>query len=193
MKTQSIATLLMAFLLISGQSLMSQTISYQDSWGERGFSVQEESSSNILINYSLTDFTMVDVNIDGIISKTVSVPGIFLPNDEGAPDLAGTGRYIAIPQGAEAVLNIKAVRKEVIQNVEVAPAPAIPLDIDPSPLKYNKDEKIYSTNQYYPLEPVIISEKFKREVLFFVSGNPGKYTVLTSAFCSCTVSFTENL
>ncbi len=38
----------------------------------------------------------------------------------------------------------------------------------------------------------IISEKSKREVFFFISANPGKYTVLTSASCSCTVSFTEN-
>ncbi|MCK5337356.1 MAG: hypothetical protein KAJ50_01045, partial [Bacteroidales bacterium] len=114
MKKQSTCILLLAFLIMLGQSLTGQTVSYLDSWSQQGFSIQEESASGVTINYSLTDFTMVDINIDGIVSKSIKIPGVFLPNDEGAPDLPGNGRYIAIPQGAEAVLNIKALRKEVI-------------------------------------------------------------------------------
>ncbi len=159
MKKQSTCILLLAFLIMLGQSLTGQTVSYLDSWSQQGFSIQEESASGVTINYSLTDFTMVDINIDGIVSKSIKIPGVFLPNDEGAPDLPGNGRYIAIPQGAEAVLNIKALRKEVIENVEIAPAPNIPIDSDPTPQKYEQDQKIYSTNQYYPLEPIQLSEK----------------------------------
>ncbi|MCK4569084.1 MAG: PKD domain-containing protein [Bacteroidales bacterium] len=159
MKKESTCILLLAFLIMLGQSLTGQTVSYPDSWNQQGFSLQEESASGVTINYSLTDFTMVDVNIDGIVSKSIKVPGVFLPNDEGAPDLPGNGRYIAIPQGAEAVLNIIALRKDVIENVEIAPAPNIPVDSDPSPQKYEQDQKIYSTNQYYPIEPIQLSEK----------------------------------
>ncbi|NQT76729.1 MAG: hypothetical protein HQ565_03370, partial [Bacteroidetes bacterium] len=161
MKKQNIFIGFLAILFFIGQAAISQTISYQDSWNEQGFSLQEETSSHVIINYSLTDFALIDVNIDGEIAKAIKVPGIFLPNDEGAPDLPGSGKYIAIPQGAEAVLNIKALRKEVIKNVNVAPAMAIPLDSDQSPLKYEKDQKIYSSNQYYPAEPVILSENLK--------------------------------
>ncbi len=161
MKKQNIFIGLLAVLFFIGQSAISQTISYQDSWSEQGLSLQEESSSRVIINYSLTDFALIDVNIDGEIAKAIKVPGIFLPNDEGAPDLPGTGKYIAIPQGAEAVLKIKALRKEVIKNVNVAPAMAIPLDGDQSPLKYEKDQKIYTSNEFYPAEAVILSENLK--------------------------------
>ena len=142
MKKQNLTFLLLAFLIMLGQSLTGQTVSYLDSWSQQGFSIQEESSSGVTINYSLTDFTMVDINIDGIVSKSIKIPGVFLPNNEGAPDLPGNGRYIAIPQGAEAVLNIKALRKEVIENVEIAPAPNIPIDSAPAGQKYNQDHKI---------------------------------------------------
>ncbi len=141
MKKESTCILLLAFLIMLGQSLTGQTVSYPDSWNQQGFSLQEESASGVTINYSLTDFTMVDINIDGIVSKSIKIPGVFLPNDEGAPDLPGNGRYIAIPQGAEAVLNIIALRKEVIENVEIAPAPNIPIDSDPTPQKYEQDQK----------------------------------------------------
>ena len=161
MKKQNILIGLLTILFLIGQSAISQTISYQDSWSEQGFSLQEESSSHVIINYSLTDFALIDVNIDGEIAKAIKVPGIFLPNDEGAPDLPGAGKYIAIPQGAEAVLNIKALRTEVIKDVNVAPAMAIPLDGDQSPIKYEKDQKIYSSNQFYPAEAVMLSENLK--------------------------------
>jgi hypothetical protein len=36
----------------------------------------------------------------------VELPGFWLPNDEGYPNLPGGGRYIAIPQGSEPVLKI---------------------------------------------------------------------------------------
>ncbi|MEN8226155.1 MAG: C25 family peptidase propeptide domain-containing protein, partial [Bacteroidota bacterium] len=161
MKNQNFTILVLSFLLMLGNSLSAQTISYEDSWALQGFSLQLESKSGISINYSITEMDIIDVPEDGINAKSFKLPGIFLPNEEGAPDLPGDGRYIAIPQGAEPVLTIKAMRKEVIHNIDIAPAPDIPLDTDPSPVKYERDQKIYSANQFYPSEPVQLSEKFK--------------------------------
>jgi PKD repeat protein len=151
----------MVLFAMTIQSVSGQTTTYSDSWSSPGFTLQEASSSGVTINHSLNTFFLVDVNVEGTTAKTVKVPGIFLPSKEGAPDLPGHGKYVAVPQGAEAVLEIKAMRKEVISNVEIAPAPAIPLDTDPSPLQFIKDRSIYLSDQYYPAAPVTLSEPFK--------------------------------
>lgn len=161
MKKQLTLITLLVVLAMLGQSLIAQTITYTDSWSEQGFSLQEASTNKVVVNYSITNFSMLDIVINGGISKTIKIPEVFLPNNAGAPDLPGTGTYVAIPLGATASLKIKAMRKNVFQNIEIAPAPAIPLDTDPTPLKYEKNQEIYSIDQYYPSEPVIISEKFK--------------------------------
>ncbi len=88
----------------------------------------------------------------------IQLPGHFLPNDEGAPDLPGNGRYIAVPQGAVPVLNIISMDVETIQNVDLAPAPRIPLDTEKGPLHYEKNAKIFSKDAFYPAEPFKLSE-----------------------------------
>jgi hypothetical protein len=111
------------------------------------------------INFSVNEFHMNDVQFEGKTMKSVGIPGVFLPNDAGNPDLAGTGRYIAIPQGASATYRIVSYRTEILKNIEIAPAPVLPLDNDPSPLKYFKNLQVYSKNSYYPENPVILSGK----------------------------------
>ena len=95
--------------------------------------------------------------------KSLHLPGVFLPNDEGKPDLPGTARYIAIPQGADASFEIISHRTDHITNFDLAPAPNIPLDTDPGPLNYTKDPNVYSKNDFYPKSPVILSNRKKGE------------------------------
>ncbi len=153
-------TLLLVVVLIS-QLGISQQIDYNDSWGDHGFMLQNEDNANVIINFSLKSFTLSDLDLDGEQLKTIGVPGIFLPNDEGAPNLAGTGRFIAIPQGAIASLKVTASRTETLKDVSIAPAPRIPLDTDTGPIKYEKNQKIYSKNAFYPEEPVKLSAPTK--------------------------------
>ena len=100
-------------------------------------------------------------DINGEPMKNLLLPGVFLPNDEGAPNLPGFSRMIAIPQGAEASFKIISSRVETINNVEIAPAPRIPLESDNSPLHFEKNMEIYSKNAFYPQEPVKISSPNK--------------------------------
>ena len=146
-------------VLFVSQTGITQVISYPDSWGKQGITLQKQIKGGVEVNYSITEFSFEDLDIDGEQLKTINVPGIFLPNNEGAPDLPGTGKYIIIPQGSEASLKVIATRTETITDVEIAPAPRIPLDTEDGPLHYEKDMKIYSKDEYYPKEPVIISEK----------------------------------
>ncbi len=138
-----------------------QVINYQDNWGSAGFTLESASQSGLSINFSIHKFIMDNVTINGDSMKKIELPGTFLPNDEGKPDLPGQGRYIAVPQGANVSMQIISFRTETFTNVEVAPAPHIPLETDNGPLKYKKDQVIYSKNQAYPESPVIVSLPMK--------------------------------
>lgn len=143
---------------LSTAQTFAQTYTYRDSWDKEGFNLKSQDRQGIDITYSISEFAMDDIDIRGESMKHITLSNHFLPNDEGAPDLPGSGRFIAIPQGAKPILHIKSLRKEVYQNVNIAPAPRIPTDIEKGPLVYNKNARIYSNNDFYPAEPVKLSE-----------------------------------
>ncbi len=132
--------------------------SYTDAWGKQGFSVKNQKSEEVIINFSVDKFSISNIDINGKGRHNVALPGHFLPNNEGMPNLPGNGRYIAIPNGAKVEFEIVNSRKEIIQNVDVAPAPRIPLDTDKEPLEYNEREEVYSENAFFPASPVNVSE-----------------------------------
>ncbi len=147
------------FVLLFSALVHAQTFTYTDNWGAQGISIERETPTNVLINFSVPQFQLDDVEVDGINLKAVHLPGVFLPNNAGYPDLPGMGRYIAIPQGSEASFRIISMRTEVLQNIDVAPAPRIPKDTETGPLEYNKNPQVYSSSKYYPESPVLLSEK----------------------------------
>ncbi|MCF7794709.1 MAG: hypothetical protein K9N39_12005, partial [Candidatus Cloacimonetes bacterium] len=147
--------LILVFSLFADQA---QTISYDDSWNSQGFSLQSESSFGVDINYSIEQFQLSQQNIDGEMQHVISMGNNFLPNDEGMPNLPGNGRFIAMPQGARAELQIVDFRVDSYQNIELAPAPRIPLDTERGPLEYNKDNTVYNRNEFYPQNFVQLSQ-----------------------------------
>ncbi|MEN8223792.1 MAG: C25 family cysteine peptidase [Bacteroidota bacterium] len=140
-------------------SLSAQTVTFTDSWEDAGFNLTQSSSTYLEVIYSIEEFSMDEVSVKGAAMKAIHLPGNFIPNNEGAPDLAGRGQYIALPQGATASLSVLSYRTETYTDVEVAPAPRIPLDTDNGPLVYNKDESIFSVDAFYPAEPFMLSKE----------------------------------
>jgi len=149
---------LFAILMLVGYTLQADVYDYPDSWGQSGYTLERESPTSVKLNFSITQFEMNQEMINGENMQVINVPGIFLFNDEGAPNLPGKGQYIAIPEGATASYKIIASRTEVFSGVEIAPSPRIPLDTDKGPLHYEKDLSIYSQDAFYPAKPVSLSE-----------------------------------
>jgi len=149
------------FLLFVSQSGFSETIRFQGNWGNPGISLISSSNQGVDIVYSLQEMSLDKMMLEGKEMYNISIPGVWLPNDEGAPNLPGIGKYIALPQGGKVELQVVNIRKEVYENIEIAPAPKIPLDTDDSPLVYKKDESIYNQNAFYPGEPIKISKPKK--------------------------------
>jgi hypothetical protein len=133
------------------------TYSYDNSWGKNGLSIQNQKSNGIELNYSIKQFSISKMEVNGLQKHAVNLPNHFLPNNEGVPNLPGNGNYIAIPNGATASVEIVDSEWEIIENVEVAPAPRIPLDTENTPLEYSEKEEIYSADAFYPASPVSMS------------------------------------
>lgn len=94
---------LLVALLFSITSLNAQLRQYDDAWGDAGIKLTKESPAGVSINFSITSLQFVDnEEIDGPTMKDIQMPQVFLPNDEGMPNLPGFSRNIAIPQGAQA-------------------------------------------------------------------------------------------
>ena len=144
-------------LLISPAGL-AETVTFNGSWGEAGFNLVSQDAAGVKVVYSIEEFALEDMVIDGQTMQMVYLPGVILPNAAGAPNLPGLGRYVAIPQGASVRVKLVDFRTEVYQGVDLAPAPPIQFDTDDSPPVYEKDPAIYSHNAYYPENPVRISE-----------------------------------
>ena len=158
-----------------------QKITYDDNRSEAGYTLTSQGMDGVSLLYSVKEFSLPDIDIRGETMKKVVLPGNILPNDEGAPDLPGTSRFIAVPEGAEVVLDILDIRRERYHNVEIAPAPRIPLDTETGPLEYNKDQSIYSADAFYPAEPVKISGRMQiRGVDMVILGiTPFQYNPVT--------------
>ncbi|MBN2174132.1 MAG: choice-of-anchor D domain-containing protein [Bacteroidales bacterium] len=177
-KTAIIATF---FLFGFLHSSLAQEIKYSDAWSSHGISLADQNQAFVQLNFSLEGFIIEDLTVEGEPMKNILVPEIFLPNDEGAPNLPEFSKRIAIPQGATAKVKIVDFRIETIHDIEIAPAPRIPLETEDGPLFYKKDSKIYSKDEFYPLKPVILSEPGKlRGVDFVMIGiSPFQYNPVT--------------
>jgi len=159
---KQIVHIALMFLLISWTVAAQETvINYTDALNDPGFVLQSEDQSGVNITFSIDKFTFTDRVINGDNLKTIQLPGNFLPNNFGAPDLPGNGKYIAVPVGATATLTVKSLRTESFANVDMASAPKIPKVTDTGPLDYQKDMSIYSKNAFYPVKPVSLSAPMK--------------------------------
>jgi len=99
-------------LLLAGPRGVAEEITYTGNWGPHGFSIERQGKEGVKINFSVTRFFVEEQQINGTGMQVVSLLGVFLPNEEGCPDLPTWSRYIAVPQGAVASVKILACRTE---------------------------------------------------------------------------------
>lgn len=149
--------IVLAVVLLGTAPLQGAEITYPDSWGPHGLSVQDQSGSGLSLSFSLTGWDLGDIELDGRTQKTVQVAGMMLPNETGAPNVPGTSRFFAVPNGASVSWRIVASRTERLSGIDLAPAPRIPLETESGPLDYPRDESIYSRDAFYPESPVLLS------------------------------------
>ena len=151
----SLVFVIMALVTIAQQ----QQISYSDSWNVHGVQLITEDHQRVILNVSVNEFLFNEKMIDREVMNAVSLKDVFLQGDEGSPDLPIYSKYIALPQGAKAKVRVLKKRTISYHNVEIAPAPRIPLDTDLGPLHYEKNKTVYSKDGNYPSNIVIVSDE----------------------------------
>ena len=149
--------LILALALLSGLSLNAQT-EYRFNEKQNGFSIGSRSNTTTTIVHNVSSVTIEDANRDGLEGQFITLSGIHIANQAGAPDLPSGSAFVAIPNGATPSIKIASAKTKMIENVDLIPAPQPQLDNDNSPAVYQKDMSIYSRDAFYPATPYNMSE-----------------------------------
>ena len=96
---------LVAATLLSPPAL-AEVIQVAGSAGQPGMALKSQAPTGVELRYAMDSFTLDPLAIDGQEYQKLSLAGVLLPNNAGAPDLPGLSRYLAVPQGARAVVTI---------------------------------------------------------------------------------------
>jgi hypothetical protein len=149
-----------AFVLIALATtpLLATDFNYTDSFGDPGLTLLQQAPDRVELSFSLDSWQLGTIDIDGQTRQTVNVPGMLLPNDAGAPNLPGQGWYIAVPRGAQVSLQIVAMQTETLTDIDLAPAPRLPLETEDGPLDYPINDAIYQRDAFYPEAPARLSD-----------------------------------
>jgi len=75
----------------------------------------------VSVGLTLNSYELNSLNHKGEEMHEISLSGIFIPNDEGMPNLPRISRFVAIPKGAEIKVSIKSMETETLHNVNIAP------------------------------------------------------------------------
>ncbi len=138
-----------------------ERIVFEENAGHEEISLAVSTPSMAVIDYRMQSLTLDEVEFGGETFTSLSLSGLALPNDEGAPNLPGFGRTIAIPVGSTPRLEVITRGTRVISGVDILPAPDIPLESSDEPLRYVKDPAIYEQDAPYPTEPIRLSDPMR--------------------------------
>ena len=156
-------TLPIAILLFAAMALTAQTrdFTFSNNAQREGLSVEQSTRSGLSMRHSLKQLHILNITDNGYTGDVIQGgSGISLPANEGEPNLPSFSRFVAIPNGANAHIEMGYRSMTTIANVDLLPAAPIKFDTDDSPNTYEKNLSIYNRNAFFPEQPVTISEPF---------------------------------
>jgi len=121
------------------------------------FTILESDSHHISLRFELGDFSIDTIRCEGELMHTITTTGIVAPNEYGLPNLPTFNRFIAIPQGAKAVVEVRRTRNERMTGINIAPSQGSQAENDPVPA-LKKDTKTYSIDALYPETAYVVAE-----------------------------------
>ena len=121
------------------------------------FTITTSNPNHLNIHFELIDFSIDTVRCNGELMHTIATKGIVCPNEYGLPDLPTFNRFIAIPQGAKATVEVGARGIEHMTGINIAPSIGSQCEHD-TDRHYQKDTRCYSTNAFYPATSFVVAE-----------------------------------
>ncbi|NOR87689.1 MAG: hypothetical protein GQ527_08780, partial [Bacteroidales bacterium] len=138
-------------LVVSVSTLVNaQSFVYSENAQSKGFEIQSSDKNAMVLKHSIHQFQLSDIQIEGETMKQLQYGLSIIPSQEGAPDLQSVARYVLIPNGANVKLNILSEEKVTYNNIEIAPAAAIPFDTEETQPAVKG--AIYQKDAFYPAE-----------------------------------------
>ena len=112
----------------------------------------ESTPNRIVIEYSIDDFSLEPVTIDGQKYARIGLGKESLMKAVGAPALPNVNRSIIIPDDAEMAVEVVSAEHRDILDVDVVPSKGfIPRTINPQDVPYTFGAE-YATDAFYPGE-----------------------------------------
>ena len=121
------------------------------------FTIVASDCNHVSLRFSFDDFGIDTIVRNGEQMHAIASKGIVVPNDYGLPDLPTFNRFIALPQGARAVVEVRTSRDEHISGINIAPSCGSQAEND-ADRPFFKDPKVYARNALYPAEAVCTAE-----------------------------------
>ena len=111
-------------------SLNGKQIQFDGLYYDERLNVTSQSPAGVELSYSLKEFDISDIEINGKVWDQIIIAEKLLPGAEGRPDVPNIFTCIALPQGAKASVKIVDYRTETFTGLDIAPAPRIPLETE---------------------------------------------------------------
>ncbi|NPD85325.1 T9SS type A sorting domain-containing protein [Lentimicrobium sp. L6] len=173
-KMSFIMVILLGFAMLSS----AQSYVFDENAQTNGFQIQSSSKGAIKLSHSVHSFNLFDVEIQGENMKQLEYGLSMFPAEEGMPDLGSAARYLLIPNGAQSKVHVTYQNKVVYENIEIAPAAAIPFDTEEA--KPAVKGSSYQKNAFYPAQIAQTETTEIRGMTFaIVSVNPFQYNPIT--------------
>ena len=153
-----LATLMLSFMDLNAQS---RDFNFNNTAQREGLRVEQSTRSGLQMRHALKHVSIFNITDNGYTGDVVEGgTGIALPANAGEPNLPAFSRFVAVPNGATAHVEMGYRSMTTVQNVDLLPAAPIKFDTDDSPNTYERDNSIYSKNAFFPEQPITISEPF---------------------------------
>ena len=122
-------------------------------------SVPVSNQQELIIDITIPGMNVADTKQDETTYQYLSVPDSGLTTEIGKPQLPAFGRYVAIPNGAEATVEVLESSFNMIDGYTVYPAQEpLPNQTNfPTP-PFSIDSAFYARDQWYPSQPVAMDE-----------------------------------
>lgn len=121
------------------------------------FTITASDHNHISLRFNFNDFSIDTIRCEGELMHTIVTKGIVAPNEYGQPDLPTFSRFIAIPQGAQAIVEVRTSRDERMSGINIAPAIGSQCEND-ADRPFYKDQKAYTNDGLYPAAAYRVAE-----------------------------------
>ncbi len=149
---------LLLLVIVAQAKAQTRDFTFSNGASKEGFTTITQTGAALQVRHALKQMRLCTFTDNGYSGEQIEISGVFLPAEEGKPNLPTSSRFVAIPNGSTVNYSINSSQFQTINNVDLIAAAPIKAGNDDTPSTYEKDSSIYGVNAFYPESPVIISE-----------------------------------